>query len=114
MAELFSDKIWTIVGGWDYFTKKGMGLQITGAADSISANIAEGYGRHHYGESRNFYFYARGSALECKAWLGKCKRRNLADDKVCDELLQELEIILAKLINYIKFVERSQKAAKKL
>jgi len=96
MAELFSDKIWELVNSWDYFTKKGMGLQITSAADSISANIAEGYGRHHYGESRNFYFYARGSVLECKAWLGKCKRRKLVDENVRNELLQELEIIFGK------------------
>jgi four helix bundle protein len=30
------------------------------AADSIPANIAEGYGRYFYKESKQFYFYSRG------------------------------------------------------
>jgi len=37
------------------------------AADSIPANIAEGYGRYFYKESKQFYFYSRGSIQETKA-----------------------------------------------
>jgi four helix bundle protein len=109
LAEEFSDKVWFIVSGWDYHLKKGLGIQLTNAADSVSANIAEGYGRHYFGESRNFYFYARGSLLESKSWLGKCKRRKIISETQCDELLAEVEIIMAKLVNYIKFVQKSQR-----
>lgn len=63
LADEFSDKIWNIVKEWDCFAKRGIGSQLTDAADSISANIAEGYGRHYFAESKNFYFYARGSIL---------------------------------------------------
>ena len=45
LAENFSDKIWIIVSKWDYFLKDTIGKQIVRSADSISANIAEGYGR---------------------------------------------------------------------
>jgi len=32
---------------WDYFAKKTVGEQFIDAVDSISANIAEGFGRYH-------------------------------------------------------------------
>ena len=113
LSETFSDKIWSIVDGWDYFLKRNLGSQMTRAADSISANIAEGYGRHFFGESKNFYFYARWSVLESRAWLGKCNRRKLITDVEYKELLEETDVILAKLINYIKFVQKQQQKLKK-
>lgn len=113
LSEIFSDKIWKIVAGWDQFLKWGIGSQVTRSADSVSANIAEGYGRHYYAESKKFYFYARASLLETIAWLGKCKRRGIIPEKECDELVTEANLILAKLITYIKFVSRSQSNTKK-
>jgi four helix bundle protein len=44
-AETFSDEIWFLVSEWDNFAKDTIGKQIVRSADSISANIAEGYGR---------------------------------------------------------------------
>lgn len=108
LAEEFSDKIWNIVVKWEYLIRRDLGSQLTSAADSVSANIAEGYGRHYYADSKNFYFYARGSLLETKSWLGKCKRRGLIPEEYCNQLLADVELIMAKLINYIKFVQKSQ------
>ena len=87
--------------------KDTIGKQIVRAADSISANIAEGYGRYYYRESKQFYFYSRGSIQETKAWLGKCRRRKVVKEDKCDELLQQAEMILIKLNAYIKFVFKS-------
>ncbi len=75
LAEDFSDNIWNVVINWNSFEKETIGKQIVRAADSISANIAEGYGRYFYKESKQFYFYSRGSIQETKAWLSKCKRK---------------------------------------
>jgi len=58
LAESFSDEIWFIVHEWDYFAKDTVGKQIVKAADSISANIAEGYGRFHYKENKNFCYFS--------------------------------------------------------
>jgi four helix bundle protein len=69
IAESFSDVIWNIVINWGNFEKDTIGKQLVRAADSISANIAEGYGRYFYKESKQFYFYARGSIQETKSWL---------------------------------------------
>lgn len=112
-AESFSDKIWIIVEKWDYFKKDTIGKQLTRAADSISANIAEGYGRYYYKESKQFYFYARGSIQETKSWLSKCLRRNIVDANLSKELLNEAEKIMAMLNAYIKFVANSQKTSMK-
>jgi four helix bundle protein len=107
LAELFSDEIWDIVMEWDNFKRDTIGKQIARSADSISANIAEGYGRYYYKESKQFYFYSRGSLQETKSWLGKCKRRKIVKEEKCDELLNRAEIILIKLNAYIKFVSKS-------
>lgn len=56
LSMVFSDKIWVAVEKWDSFSKFGMGKQITNSADSISANIAEGYGRYFIKENINFCF----------------------------------------------------------
>ena len=112
LAVLFSDKIWDLVSEWDYFKKDTIGKQIVRSADSISANIAEGYGRYYYKDSKQFYFYSRGSIQETKSWLGKCKRRKIASEEICNELIETAEKILLKLNAFIKFVAKSQKALK--
>ena len=109
LAELFSDEIWEIVMKWDNFKKDTIGKQIARSADSVSANIAEGYGRFYYKESKQFYFYSRGSLQETKSWIGKCKRRKIVKEEKCEELLQKAEIILLKLNAFIKFVSKSAK-----
>ncbi len=47
LAESIADRIWDEVIGWEYFARDTIGKQLVRAADSISANIAESYGRYH-------------------------------------------------------------------
>lgn len=77
LSQRVSDKIWSIVLNWNKFAQFGLGKQISNSADSISSNIAEGYGRYFIKENINFCFYSRGSVLETKNWLTKCSSRNL-------------------------------------
>jgi len=109
LAEKFSDDIWDIVIKWDYFKKDTIGKQLVRAADSISANIAEGYGRYFYKESKQFYFYSRGSIQETKPWLSKCLRRKIIDTEKCNLLIVLCDKILLMLNAFIKFVRNSQK-----
>jgi four helix bundle protein len=104
LAESFSDEIWDIVITWDYFAKDTVGKQMARSADSIGANIAEGYGRFHYKENKNFCYFSRGSIIETKGWLRKSKTRRLIDEPKANELLNQLEIIHIKLNAYIKFI----------
>ena len=41
-----SNFVWNMVIRWDLFAKKTVGEQFVRATDSISANIAEGFGRY--------------------------------------------------------------------
>ena len=105
-ADEISDKVWELVDGWDYFKKDTIGKQLVRSADSISANIAEGYGRYFFKENRNFCYYSRGSLLETKNWLGKAKRRKIIEAKVYDELISELEDLHKSLNSYISYITK--------
>ncbi len=109
LAETLADEVWEIADSWNFFVKDTIGKQVVRSADSISANIAEGYGRYYYKESKQFFFYARGSLLETKAWIGKCIRRRLYNIDKCNELLKRFDEIHVKLNAYIKFVSKSSK-----
>ncbi|QTE34866.1 four helix bundle protein [Mucilaginibacter gossypii] len=108
LADTFSDEIWFIVSEWDYFTKDTAGKQMVRSADSISANIAEGYGRYHYKENRNFCYFSRGSILETKGWLQKSKKRNLITDEQFNDLFEKLQVIHIKLNSYLKFIGKRE------
>jgi four helix bundle protein len=74
------------------------------SADSIGANIAEGFGRYHYKENKNFCYFSRGSIIETKTWLKKANTRNLIDETIYQALIKQLEIIHLKLNIYIKHI----------
>jgi four helix bundle protein len=107
LAESFSDEIWFLVSEWDYFAKDTVGKQIVRSADSIGANIAEGYGRFHYKENRNFCYFSRGSIIETKGWLRKSKIRRLITVEQFDVLFEKLQTIHLKLNAYLKFIGKS-------
>ena len=67
----FSNQVWDMVIKWDYFAKDTIGKQFANAADSISANIAEGFGRYHKKDKIKFYYYSLGSVKECTDWCNK-------------------------------------------
>src|SRR6201996_904947 len=93
LSEAFADEIWFIVTKWNYFERDTIGKQLVRAADSISANIAEGFGRYHYKENKNFCFFSRGSIIETKSWLKKAKNRNLISEEPYQSPLTQLEKI---------------------
>ena len=106
LAEKFGDQVWSIMTEWPYFVKDGFGKQLSNAADSIGANIAEGFGRYHYKENKNFCYFSRGSIIETKAWLRKARNRNLITEQQFDDLIGQLETIHHKLNIYIKAIGR--------
>jgi four helix bundle protein len=112
LSEKMADKIWAIVMQWNAFAMSGMGKQLTNAADSISANIAEGYGRHFIKENLHFCFYARGSLLETRSWLRKAGARNLVSEEELINCIKELEIIHRKLNAYMKLLRENKRSGK--
>lgn len=65
IARMIFDLTATLPRSEDY----GLTSQIRRSAVSISANIAEGYGRETKLDKRRFYTIARGSAFETKSHL---------------------------------------------
>lgn len=107
LSKTFSDEIWFIVINWEYFAKDTLGKQLARSADSIGANIAEGFGRYHFKENKNFCYFSRGSIIETKGWLRKARTRKLIDEDKFKRLLIQLETIHLKLNIYIKFTGKS-------
>ena len=108
LAESFSNEIWFIVHEWDYFAKDTVGKQMVRSADSISANIAEGHGRYHYKENKNFCYFSRGSLIETKGWIKKAKTRSLISESQYDDYFSKLSTIHLKLNAYIKYIGAQQ------
>ncbi len=98
------EKIWMVVGKWDYFAKDTVGKQLVKSVDSIAANISEGYGRYHYKENKQFCYYSRGSLYETKTWLKKARNRGLIANNDFQSLQKDIESIAYKLNNYIKSI----------
>ncbi len=72
--------------------------QLQRAALSISLNIAEGNGRHHFKEKCNFFWIARGSAFECVPILELCLRKKLIEKEKYDTLRNDL-ISISKMLS---------------
>ena len=102
LALEIGEYVWTIVEKWQYFPRKTVGGQFVEAADSISANIAEGYGRFFYKDRKQFCYYSRGSLLETKNWVTKSKTRNFISQTEYDTLIEKLQTLHHKLNIYIK------------
>src|SRR5262245_51084757 len=79
--------------------------QLRRAVISISLNIAEGNGRWHVKDRRNFFWIARGSAFECVPLVELCRRKKLMTEETCPELKAELEIIAKMLAALIRGTE---------
>ena len=85
--------------------------QITRAARSTTANIAEGYGRFHYLDNAKFCCNARGSAYEVLDHLITAHAENM----IPDEMLHKGELLVeqaVRLLNgYISYLQRASKGS---
>lgn len=105
LAVKFGEMVWEEVHGWDKFAKWSIGQQFTRAADSIGANIAEGFGRHFKKDKKNFYRYSRGSAKESEHWLQRSRKRNLIKPEKYQEMMSLLDQMPKAINSLIKYTE---------
>ena len=95
-----SNYIWDIVVRWEWFAKKTIGAQWVTSTDSISANIAEGFGRNGKKDKIKFFYYSKGSLAESEDWFSKAKTRNLLTDIEAEYIANNLNE-LPKELNYL-------------
>ena len=107
-AMAMGEKVWSIVSGWDFFAKDTVGKQWVRAADSVAANLSEGFGRFHYKENRHYGYYSRGSLFESKTWLTKARNRSLVSEQDFNELIAMLDTMGRRLNAYIKSIGNTQ------
>jgi four helix bundle protein len=98
-----SNYIWDIVITWYWFAKRTIGLQFVDAAASISANLAEGFGRYHKKDKIKFYIQARGSLKECFDWNEKSKIRKLLTSEQYKKIFSDLNEPPLEINKQIKF-----------
>jgi four helix bundle protein len=98
------ERVWSIVSSWQYFAKDTVGKQLVKAADSMAANLSEGFGRFYYKENKQFGYYSRGSLYETKTWLKKAHNRRLVDDDAYESLRRSLESLAVRLNNYLRSI----------
>jgi four helix bundle protein len=87
----------------------GFTSQIRRAALSISANIAEAFGRNHTLDKVNFYFVARGSLTETQSHLEYGKRVGYLNPKSVEELSNRLSNIHADLNRLVASLRKSSR-----
>lgn len=102
-AEQLADEIWDTVISWRPFARDTIGKQLTDAADSIGANIAESSGRFHPRDVINFFYYARGSLKETRYWLRRAIRRSLITQERSSRWMNALTQLAKEINKYIGF-----------
>jgi four helix bundle protein len=108
MAMDIGRQCYELAAHFSEFDRRTIGSQLVRAADSIAANIAEGYGRFSRKEQKQFCYYARGSLYETRTWLAKAQERHCITDEHA-ETLQALVQQCGKMLNaYIRFLNNEQ------
>lgn len=106
-AFVLSNRIWAVVQTWDYLSKKTIGSQLIDSIDSISANIAEGFGRFSKKDKIKFYRYALGSATESLDWVAKAKVRVLINQEQYKEYSDVLRSLPREINTLIKITSHT-------
>lgn len=80
--------------------------QLSRAALSIPLNIAEGNGRWHKGDKRQFFWIARGSAFECVPLIEILMIKKILTNEEKDVLRKQLEI-MGKMLTKLAQINES-------
>jgi four helix bundle protein len=88
--------------------KWGLCQQLRRSSTSISANIAEGYGRFYYQDNVRFCYNARGSLEETLSHLVFCHEAGFVSTELYQPLEQEGAEIGKMLNGYIAYLKSSK------
>jgi four helix bundle protein len=104
-ARKFRNNISKLVKKFPYNEKYRLTDQLLRSSRSVSANVAEGFGRFHYQENIQFCRQARGSLLEVLDHLYVALDEEYINSIKFDELRQELLFCLKLLNGYIRYLK---------
>lgn len=112
VAEGLADGVWQAVSKWKAFERDTVGKQLVRAVDSVGANIAEAFGRYHYGEKLQFLYYSRGSLFESKYWLNRTEKRGLLSVQELEQLIEQVDSLIKLLNGFTAHIKRQRKNSK--
>ena len=93
--------------------KFALAQQMRRAAISVTRNIAEGYGRHHWQENTPFCRHARGSLMELIDQTNVCQNQGYAQPAHLADLKDKDGLMLLKLLNgYIAYLQKQKSKPK--
>jgi four helix bundle protein len=101
-----SNYVWDALVVWDFLARNTIGQQFIRAVDSISANIAEGFGRFYKREKIVFYRYSKGSVSESLDWNQKAKVRNLISEEQYTHIFTELNRLPKSINSLIAYTDK--------
>ena len=104
LAEQLADAVWDATRTWDQFAKSTIGHQLVRAADSVGANIAEGYGPASPADNKRFIRTARGSLYEVRHFLRRADKRGLLSKEQKLPLQRLLGELLPRLNAYLRAI----------
>jgi four helix bundle protein len=108
MSEDLADLVWEVATSWEPFAKSTIGYQVTRAADSVGANIAEGYGRASPLDNQRFVRMARGSLYEVRHFLRRADKRGLLVKGQKQPLQAVLKELLPTLNAYLRSLGKDE------
>ena len=107
-AREFRNKISELTDSFPEKEKYKLSDQILRASRSVTANIAEGYGRFHYQENVQFARQARGSLYETLDHLTVARDEGYIQEDTFQEFKSEVFDIVPILNGYIRYLKRQK------
>jgi four helix bundle protein len=89
-----------------------MNQQLRRSAQSIPANIAEGYGRYYYQENIRFCYIARGSLEETLSYLILANELGFLSNDNFTHLKHECDKLVRMVNAYISYLKKSKHGEK--
>ena len=93
-ARAFRTRVYKLANMLPEHEKFALAQQMRRAAASLTSNIAEGYGRHHWQENTQFCRQSRGSLLELVDHINICLDESYADAQHLEALKREDAVTL--------------------
>ena len=84
--------------------------QIKRSSRSVTANIAEGYGRFTYSDTRHFFIIARGSVTETMEHLTTAYDEKYITQEILELHENKCETVFKLINGYIAYLDKSKKS----
>ena len=86
----------------------GVVSQLRRAASSVTANIAEGFGRYHFNDKVRFYYQARGSVAEVQNFLFLARELDYISENLSNPLIEKLNEVRQLINGLIRSIEKQK------